>query len=219
MVAIGSSFDVPHTARAKTPHTATIVVFALQCSALLVAASFVLNAGHAWGTAATMTSRFATVVFALAMVVEPIGRLFPVRFTQAAAQERSGLMLGFVVTSFVSLGCLLAPSQLHSQEMSVPAVAYAAFTSLILIVMLFSSHPATVRLIGAPVWRSLQRIAMAYFWMVFVLIGIDHMVGPHRPDGWHGFAVLLLVGALLIRFADAFMIQLRAARQPKAVWQ
>ena len=59
--------------------------------------------------------------------------------------------------------------------------------------------------LGAPVWRALQRIATSYFWMVFVITGIEHLYGPHRPDDWYGFSLLTLTAALLIRFADSFV--------------
>jgi hypothetical protein len=35
-------------------------------------------------------------------------------------------------------------------------------------------------------------------------------VGPHIPDAWPGFSLLLLTGAFLLRFADAFIARLRS---------
>ncbi len=75
-----------------------------------------------------------------------------------------------------------------------PSVAYCILTASILAVMLFSAHPGTRRFLGGPAWRAMQRIATSYFWLVFALTGIGRLIGPHRPDYWHGFALLLLVG-------------------------
>jgi hypothetical protein len=40
---------------------------------------------------------------------------------------------------------------------------------------------------------------------------LDRMVGPHRPDGGiYGWLLLLLVIAIMVRFADAFMQRFHA---------
>ena len=62
----------------------------------------------------------------------------------------------------------------------------------------------------------MQRVATAYFWLAFTLAGIGHLVGPHRTDNWHGVSLMLLVGALLIRFADTFVAHWRTAAAGKA---
>jgi hypothetical protein len=205
MVAIDSSHEIP--APAETAHTGQIVLFAFLGSALLAAASVILNVsdGNGWRVAAEMVSRFSLLLFVAALVVEPLARLILTQFMQAVGRERGNLTLGFAAASAVALACLAAPSNLGGEGMSAPAMAYCALTTMILVVMLFSGHPATIRWLGAPAWRALQRIATSYFWLVFTLAGLEHLVGPHRPDGWYGFSLLLLTAALLLRFADSFM--------------
>lgn len=214
MVAIDSTHDIPDRDRTQTGHTGSLVLFALLGSVLLAVASQAYYAadGDAWSMAAQMVSRFSFVLFVAAMSVEPLARLIPFGPIQALGRERASLMLAFACASAVSLLCVAMPSQFAGQSMSAPAVAYVALTGLILAVMLFSTHPATVRRLGAPVSRALQRIATSYFWLVFVVTGLDHIVGPHRPDGWYGFSLLLLTGTLLLRFADSFVAHLRAPR-------
>jgi hypothetical protein len=194
-----------------TSHTGQIVLFAILISALLAVGSLSLGAGdgNLWPLAAEMVSRLSLLIFVAAMAVEPIARLLPNRVTQAAARERGNLILGFVSASAISLLCVAAPSQLGGDPMTVPAFAYCVLTGAILVVMLFSAHPATIRILGAPAWRSLQRIATSYFWLIFALTGMERLIGPHRPDDWHGFSLLLLVAVLLIRFADTFLAHIR----------
>jgi hypothetical protein len=203
----------------ETAHAGQIVLFSALISALIAVGALSLDTsdGSHWGQAAEFVSRFSLLLFVAAMVVEPIARLIPTRPTRAAAQERSSLILGFAMASAVSLSCVAAPSFLGGEAMSAPAVAYCLLTGIILVVMLFSAHPATQRLLGGPTWRAMQRIATAYFWLAFALTGMGRLIGPHRPDDWHGFALLLLVAALLIRFADTFILHLRAGRVAEKV--
>jgi len=200
--------------RLETSHTAQIVLLALIGSVLLAAGAIFLSkdAGFGWRDAADMTFRFSVLLFVAGMVVEPLARLAP--GMRAIGRERGSLFLAFAMVSVVSLLCVLAPSYLGIDQMTAPTFFYTGLTAAILIVMLFSAHPATIRYLGAPAWRTMQRIATTYFWLVFALIGIDHIVGPHRPDRWYGISLLLLTGALLIRFIDAFAARMR--RLPSA---
>ena len=216
MVALDSSHvavEVP----GGTTHTGQIVLFSLLGSALVAAAALTIgaSAGTGWALAAEIVSRFSLLIFVAAMIVEPIARLIPTSATRAAARERHSLVLGFAAASIVSLICVVAPSRLGGEPLAAPAIAYCALTAGILAVMLFSAHPATMRFLGGPAWRSLQRISTAYFWLAFALTAMGHLVGPHRPDNWHGFALLLLVGALLMRFTDTFVLHIRSRMAEK----
>ncbi len=216
MVALDSSHiaaEVP----GGTTHTGQIVLFSILISALVAAAALTVGAseGTGWPLAAEMVSRLSLLIFIAAMTVEPIARLIPTRATEAAARERHSLILGFAAASAMSLICVAAPAQLGGEPLTAPAVVYCLLTAGILAVMLFSAHPATMRFLGGPAWRSLQRISTAYFWLAFSLTAMGHLVGPHRPDNWHGFALLLLVGALLIRFADTFFQHIRSRMAEK----
>ncbi len=216
MVALDSSHVATEPSE-RTSHGSQIVLFLVLISALLVVGSLTLGGGDGslWPLAAEMVSRFSLLIFVAAMVVEPIARLIPSAVTRAAALERSSLILGFVAASAISLICVAAPSELGGEPMTIPAIAYCLLTAGILTVMLFSGHPATIRFLGAPAWRSLQRISTAYFWLAFALTGIGHLVGPHRPDDWHGVALLLLVAALILRFADTFAAHLKGPMAEK----
>jgi len=211
MIALDNTLIAPQV-RSDTQHTGQVLLFSVLISALIAAASLTVGAGDGslWPLAAEMVGRFSLLLFVASMVVEPIARLVPSRATEAMGRERGSLVLGFIAASVISLICVVAPSQLGGEPMTAPAIAYCLLTGAILVVMLFSAHPATLRFLGGPAWRSFQRIATAYFWLAFALTGISHLIGPHRPDNWHGFSLLLLVGALLIRFGDTFVAQIRS---------
>lgn len=217
MIAVENTHIAPEI-RGETPHTGQVVLFALLISALIAVTSLMLGAenGYGWSQAAEMVARFSLLLFVAAMIVEPVARLLPSRATKAAGRERGNLILGFVAASVVSLVCMVAPSHLGGEPMAAPAIAYCLLTGSILVAMLFSSHPATIRFLGKPAWRTLQRIATTYFWLAFALTGMSHLIGPHRPDDWHGFSLLLLVGALLVRFADTFLAHYRGTMAGKA---
>lgn len=214
MVALDSSHDIPASARSETPHTGTVVLFSILISAVVAAGAMNMATDGAspWGFAAEMVARFSLILFVVAMVVEPIARLIPTDATQAAARERPSLMIGFAFATAVSLGLLMAPVYLGTEKLAGPVTVYSAMTAAIVVVLLSSSHPATKRFLGETAWRTLQRVATAYFWVAFSIIGIDKMVGPHRPESWHGISLMLLVGALLIRFADTLVAHIRAPR-------
>ena len=213
MVAIENTPDTPaHTA--ETAYTRPIVLFAMLGTALLVVASLVLAgaSGSGWKVAADMVSRFALLLFVAAMTVEPLARLLPLAVVQAAGRERHSLILAFICATGASVACVAAPALILGESWPIPAAAYCFLTAIILVVMLFSAHPATIRFLGEPSWRALQRIAVAYFWIMFVLTDADRLIGPHRPDSWPGFALLLLTAALLLRFADAFVAHWRVGQ-------
>lgn len=214
MAMIDNTLVAPRKVRVETTHTGQIVLVALLGSVLLAAGAMFLGQGAGWRDAAEMTFRLSVLLFVAAMVVEPLARLIPAMPMRAIARERGSLILAFAMAAIVSLACILAPAYLGVEKMSAPTIFYTGLTAAILIVMLFSAHPATIRFLGAPAWRTMQRIATAYFWLVFTLTGIDHIVGPHRPDAWYGLSLLLLTGALMIRFIDAFAVKMR--RMPAA---
>ena len=211
MVAIDSAQDMTLPRPAETSHTGQIVLFAFLGAAMLVAASLALNVGNdtGWRVAADMSSHFSLLLFVAAMIVEPLGRLIPSQALQSIGRERGSLTLAFAAVSAVALFCLAAPSWAGGESMSAPAAAYCFMSAIILVVMLFSAHPATVRLLGAPSWRALQRVSTAYFWIAFTISGLEHLIGPHRPDIWYGFSLLVLVATLLLRFADSLVAHWR----------
>jgi hypothetical protein len=120
-------------------------------------------------------------------------------------REQAGQRLAFAAIYGVFLLCVTAPYFLSDAHMPLPTAAFSILSAGILAVMLLSAHEGTVRFFGPSAWRTMQGLAAGYFRLVFFLGNLDHMVGPHRPDRFYGFAVSVLLAALLIRFAAAFV--------------
>jgi hypothetical protein len=53
-------------------------------------------------------------------------------------------------------------------------------------------------------------LSVIYFWLCYSLIGLAHISGPHRPDGFYELSVILMVAGLLARFAERY----RRGRHP-----
>ena len=216
MVAIDSAFEPLPAASPETAHTGRIMLFAMLMTALVAAIGFTLGEdGTGWGLAADWASRCALLVFVAAMTVEPLSHLLRLPIMRLAARERVSLVMAFIAAMAISVALDLAPWLLAGKALAAPTFAYCIVTGAILVVMLFSNHPATVRLLGAPSWRAMQRIACAYFWTVFALTSMGRLIGPHRPDDWHGVALLLLAAAVLLRFGDALLLHWRGGLAEK----
>jgi len=212
MVAVDGTGGAIHGTKA---HTGEIGLLGILGSALLVASSLEAAIGvTGWQLAAELVSRFSLLLFVIAMTVEPVGRLIPLRTVRALGRERAGFILAFGFSATTSLACLSAPYALKIAALSGPVIAYCGVTGFVLSTMLASGHPATIRILGRPAWRAMRRVAAAYFWVAFTLIGLDHVIGPHRPDNWYGSSLLLLVAAVLIRFSDALVTHLRRLPPP-----
>jgi hypothetical protein len=52
-------------------------------------------------------------------------------------------------------------------------------------------------------------VSVVYFWLCYALMGLAHLSHPHRPDGFYGFSLCLMLAALLLRFADRLSSRLR----------
>ena len=59
-------------------------------------------------------------------------------------------------------------------------------------------------------------MAASFFWLTYALTGLAHLSGPHRPDGFYGLSLSLMILALLLRFADRLWAKLRGTAAPAA---
>jgi len=214
MVAVDGTGGAFHGTKA---HTGEIVLLGSLGSGLLVATSVEAVSGTTgWQLAAELVSRFSLLLFVIAMTVESVGRLIPLHTVRALGGERAGFIFAFALSAATSLACLGAPYVLRNVALSGPVIAYCGMTAFVLSIMLASGHPASIPILGRPVWRAMRRVAAVYFWVAFTLIGLDHVIGPHRPDNWYGSSLLLLVAAVLIRFSDALVTRFHRLPPPPA---
>ena len=63
--------------------------------------------------------------------------------------------------------------------------------------------------------RALLATAMIYFWGCYAVMALSRISGPHRPDSWYGFSLVLMVGALLLRYADRWLRPRADETQPQ----
>jgi hypothetical protein len=70
--------------------------------------------------------------------------------------------------------------------------------------------------LGEQARKAMLGVGMAYFWLAYTLTGLSHLSGPHRPDAFYDISLVLMLMAVLLRFADRFVIKIR---RPKIIPQ
>ncbi len=192
----------------------TIALLGTSFALCLAAGGFIFQGG---GFAARLVLATASLAFVITYIAKPLCRLIPSDATRALARERIGLTQAFAGMYAVFLGCIVLPGFFAENVVSLPTLAFAAFSALILAVMVFGT--STKRALGPLAGRATLGLSNAYFWCAFAASDMNHMVGPHRPDVFDVFykiSLSLLVLALLIRFADAF-VERRRVRMAEAL--
>jgi hypothetical protein len=218
MVAIEDSDELLSLARWNPRRRDMGLIFGMTFGVVLAWATFLLRGGdmNAARFAANVVLYAASLVFILYYVALPLSRLIRSTATEALGEERFALAYGFAGVMGVYLVCTLVPETLAGGHVSLPTLAYAVLTSLVAAVFLISA--GSKRAANSVTLRSLQSLSSGYFWFAFAVVDLDRMVGPHRPDGHvFGISILLLVGALLIRFADALVLRFNAGMSQRAV--
>jgi len=145
----------------------------------------------------------ASIMFSLYYIAGSVARLIRSDVTQAFGEERFAMAYGFAGIMGVFLASIVMPDFLLSARVPLPTLVYVIFTAMVGAVFLMSA--GNKRTDRSVTLRTLRGVSSAYFWLAFAFIDMDRMIGPHRPDANpYGISLLLLVVALLIRFADAF---------------
>lgn len=223
MALIDFTSDLPRRGRPAVLDYASLkapyfILASLAASLLVIGTAFLIEGQTAigWRLAAENIQRFSFFFFLPVFVVVPLARLFPALGLRPVALDRHKLVLAFATAFAVSLVCLIAPYQADSLSTllhRVPATtfAYVLFGLGALLVMLAGAHDGAARYLGRWFVRLMDRCALIYFWALFGFAAVDHLMGPHRPDGFFGFSLILLVAALLIRFAASFAEMRKAA--------
>ena len=75
--------------------------------------------------------------------------------------------------------------------------------------MAFAASRGASVLVGEPARHALLTVAGGFFWLTYALTGLAHLSGPHRPDGFYGISLSLMIFALLLRYADHLIVRLR----------
>ena len=160
--------------------------------------------------------RYAFFVFFASLVSGPACRLtarfFPV-FTPPADLSRR-LVWGFCASYGVYLFSVFLP---HVIRPSAGATLMVLFGGLVVLIMAVSVAPLT-SLESRPIFQKARRAmlatAAAYFWLCYSIMALARISGPHRPDPYYDVSLVLMVVALLIRFADRWYAELPRRSEP-----
>jgi hypothetical protein len=192
----------------------TVALLGTSLAVCLAAGAFVFHSG---GYAARLVFAVASLAFVIAYIAKPLCRLIPSDATRALGREGIGLTQAFCGMYAVFLACIVLPGVLTDDDFAVPTLAFATLSAVILAVMMFGT--STKRILGSRAGRTMLGLSNAYFWCAFAASDLDHMVGPHRAsvfDVFYEISLGLLVLALFIRFADAF-VERRRVRMAEAL--
>ena len=94
-------------------------------------------------------------------------------------------------------------------RLSAGATLMTLFGSLVVVVMAATATPL-VRLGGKPILQDKIRkvflgTAAIYFWLCYSLMALARISGPHRPDAFYDISIMLMIVALLLRYADRWL--------------
>lgn len=147
--------------------------------------------------------RFACLVFFAALVCGPVCRIGSRLFHTACPESLSRkLVWGFCASYGVYLLSVFLPNVIR---LSAGATLMTLFGGSVVMIMAATIAPITRHgraLIGEKTRRTMLATAAGYFWLCYALMALARISGPHRPDAWYGFSLVLMVTALLVRYAD-----------------
>ena len=176
---------------------AVIVVLGSLAAGGFSSNSLALASQNAW--------RFAAFVFFAALASGPLGRLIP--GLERLAEASRFLGWGFCASYGVYLAVLLLPNAFGPDSMthgqSAGTTLFVLFGAGVTLVMALAHAPAPGSKAAESVRRTLLGISAIYFWLCYALMGLAHLARPHRPDGFYGLSLSLMILTLLLRFADS----------------
>jgi hypothetical protein len=191
--------------------------FALA-AALLAAGTYARSGPDSWSYASDIVLRFATLGFPFAIATGPIGRLILGGDDWRVGRWSRMSLLAFAAVYAVFILCVALPYLMTSARMPLATTGFCFFNSFIVCVLAITANEHFSGVVGSRTVATVNRVSVAYFWLVFVFADVAHLYGPHRPDGFFGLSLSLLVAAVLIRFADAFVLRLKAHLREQALF-
>jgi hypothetical protein len=91
---------------------------------------------------------------------------------------------------------------------------YDIFGACLLVIIACAGSRQAALLLGGKTRGIILGGGLFCFWLGYAFTGLEHITGPHRPDAYYGFSLLLMIAALLLRFADHFAAKIRAGHNP-----
>lgn len=156
--------------------------------------------------------RFTVLVYFVAIIARPLLRLIPGGWFQRFGWMQRQLLWGFCASFGVFLASVLVPNTLmpvlpdREGGLTTGMVVFVAFGAVLTLVIAYAASPQ--RNLGEKSRKTILGVGLSYFWLAYTLSSLSHLSGPHRPDGFYGASVMLMVVALLLRFADQFLARM-----------
>ncbi len=160
------------------------------------------------GFASQLVWRFNCLVFFAALIAGPLGRLVPA--LHFLADKSRPLLQGFCAAMGVYFAFILLPNLFAVPDGVRPAgitagmTLFVLFTGTVTLVMAASINQGLCDKVGSSACRTMLGVATIFFWLCYSLIGLAHISGPHRPDLFYEWSLILMLTGLFARFADRF---------------
>jgi hypothetical protein len=161
--------------------------------------------------------RFTCFVYFAAVIAGPLARLIPSQTLRRVCENRRQLIWGFCASFGVYLASLLAPNLLTSPGLDRDGLTagmsiFAVFGIGLALIIACTASRQAADFLGDTARRTILLAGLSTFWLVYAVTGLARISGPHRPDAFYGFSLILMIVALLLRFADRFAANIRGSR-------
>jgi hypothetical protein len=179
-------------------------------AAVLVLGSILLRgfSGNGFRLGSQLAWRYTCLVFFTALVSGPLCRLTAHFLPAWTAPETLGrkLIWGFAASYGIYLLSVFLPNVI---ELSAGASLMTLFGSLVVLVMAACAAPIK-RLGGKTILpekirRVLLGIALAYFWLCYVVMALARISAPYLPDAFYIISLCLMIAGLLVRYAERWI--------------
>ena len=163
--------------------------------------------------------RHAFFVFFAALAAGPVARIIARFLPHLAPPQRlcRKLIWGFCASYGVYLLSVFLPDVIHP---SAGATLMVLFGGGVVLAMALTAAPLK-QLGRRQVWekarRAVQTTAFAYFWLIYSLMALARLSGPHRPDAFYGTSLCLMVTGFLLCFADRWLSDHRRPPEPEQI--
>lgn len=161
--------------------------------------------------------RFTCFAYFAAVIAGPLARLIPWQRLRDACENRRQLMWGFCASFAIYLAGIVIPNLFAFPDRGGWMTGIGTFdlfgAGLTVIIAGAASRRAALFL-GRRACGIVLGVSLSCFWLSYALAGLEHLSGPHRPDAFYGFSLLMMIAALLLRFADQFAAKIRAGHNP-----
>jgi hypothetical protein len=161
--------------------------------------------------------RFASFVFFAAAAIGPVCRLIPYNPLQHLGGLRRQMIWSFSASYAVFLASMILPNTLGGvthDDATLGMIMFSLFGGGAAAVMAFAATRDAAARLGEKARQALLSVAASFFWLTYALTGLAHLSGPHRPDGFYGLSLGLMILALLLRFADRLWAKRKGTAEP-----